>query len=274
MALVLVLLAVVCPVRAVAVAGRRSTTLTVDLSDNSGVAGDCTIPGRCNLDAALALVDADEEWTVELTVDSESPRAAQLPAGATLRVVGKVPQNSGDVARLHGGFNTLMLVPAGTTVHLRRVRIAQRTSAMYMPAVLMNYGFVTFEESEVANNTQSVTGTGAMTAYASAEAGAIVNNEGGTVVFGDGCHVSNNSATALAFTAAYTDATANAGAISNRGNVTFGSGCVLENNVAVALSDSGCHPEPGGATAFASGGLLTNVGPHASVGYRPPPPAR
>ena len=253
--LLLLLVPLIAPV-----AQAAEYTTIVDLSDNSGgTVGKCNLfppaTGRCNLNAALRLAAADIKLRIELHVDCDSPGASAVPAGADVTIVGLVG-GAPNVAQIHGGQGTFLRVLPGASLRLQRVRISQRLSTGYQPAVLSNSGTVSITDSEIANNTQSASETGAMTAYAMASAGAILNNNNATMTFGDNCNVSNNTALAMAYTAAFTGAVADSGAILNHGKLSFGDHCTFENNVASALSQAGYHPEPGGATANSAAGFL------------------
>eukprot|EP01052_Picozoa_sp_SAG31_P026606 SAG31_NODE_2424_length_5724_cov_35.068978_5_plen_119_part_00 len=116
-------------------------------------------------------------------------------------------------------------MPAAATLQLMGVRIAGRRASEYEPAVLWNDGTTLITQSEIVGSVQSTVATGAMTAFASSSGGAIVNGANGTLSFGPGCNISNNTASASAFTAAFASGSASAGAIYNQGgNVSFGQG--------------------------------------------------
>jgi hypothetical protein len=70
------------------------------------------------------------------------------------------------------------------TLHLASVRIEGRASAEYQPSVLWNDGTTTIETSELVGNTQAAESTGAMTAFASANGGAVINGVNGSLSFG------------------------------------------------------------------------------------------
>ena len=79
-----------------------------------------------------------------------------------------------------------------------------------------------------------------MAAFASATGGAIINGVNGSLAFGPGCNISNNTVTAFASTAAFATGSASAGGIQNLGNLSFGKGCRFENNLAFAQVRDPC----------------------------------
>ena len=70
------------------------------------------------------------------------------------------------------------------TLQLASVRVEARSSTEYQPSVLWNDGTTTVETSEFVGNKQATEAIGAMTAYASASGGAVVNGLNGTLSFG------------------------------------------------------------------------------------------
>lgn len=208
--------------------------------------------GQCNLRAAFAAAQlASGPATITLNVDSTIDGGVINVDSGKITVSGLHAINGNGTARF-------LNVAAGATLTLRDLSISN-FRAYDQAAAILNNGSVDLEGVTVASNITLCEETGAMTAFATCDAGAIAST--GTLTLGGGTTFSNNSVTANASTAAFTNASAGGGAIASSGTLNIVGAVTFNGNAANANANSGFHPAPiGGASASSSGGAIANSG--------------
>ena len=241
---------------------KATLVLTVDQSqDSSNGSCESGVSGQCNLRAAIATVlAAGGKANVKLSVDSkiETGEIVISPTNPDLAPIDlKISGQRGE-RRIDGtAMSRLVSIGAGVTVAIHDARISGFQA--YNAGVISNAGSLTLARTVIEDNKASCFGNGAMTAYASCFAGAIENT--GRLLLKNGTKFVNNSVTATASTASFTNAIAGGGAIVSSGSLVFDGKILFQGNMANAQAHSGYHGQmPGGASASASGGAISNSG--------------
>jgi hypothetical protein len=243
------------------VASAAAARFVVD-SGSDGAMGVCVANGdsrgRCNLRAAVLAAQATTgSATIDLSVDStvDGGQIALTAAGPLV-----IESTPGGAAHAITGVATSRLfdVASGVALTLRNLSITS-FRAMDQGAAIQNKGALDLEGVTIASNVTLCEDTGAMTAVATCQGGAIAST--GMLTLGGGTTFTKNSVTAEASTASFTNAWAGGGAITSSGTIAIVGPVTFIGNAANAAAHSGFHPAPiGGASASASGGAVFNSG--------------